>query len=371
MTTQDKTLRTALVGLRHPHVGTFGPEKPSYIHTLRQLDGVQLVAYCEDTDPKLLDQAREADPSASHYSSVEDLIAQEDFDLAFVVLPANEIPEVGIKLAEAGKHFYMEKQFARRAEDLAEMVRAVHRNGVKVTPAYPWRFHPVAQDLRRFIDDGKLGKPTSIETRQVTHQVRPGSRDPRHFMYRNDTEGGGILHMLGGHHLELMRFMMGCEVKSVQAMVGRPVGYIEEPLEDIAIAALEYENGALGSVHTGYLHPRSGGAKDTCLVYRGVEGWADWTPVGAPMLEVYSTAPEWSGSPERTFHYSPEPYTGYLGEKWYLDWVQGFVNDVRAGREPALTAVDALRVLESIDAAYESARTGQRVEVEYSELAAV
>ena len=366
----QKILRVALVGLRHPHVGSFGSEKPSYIHTLRQLEGVQVVAYCEDTDPKLLDPAREFEPGAHLYSSVDDLIAQEDFDMAFVILPANEIPEVGIKLAEAGKHFYMEKQFARNAADLAEMARAVRRNGVKVMPGYPWRFHPAAQDLKRMIDEGKLGKPLSVETRQVTHQVRPGSRDPQHFMYRNETEGGGILHMLGGHHLELMRFLMGCEVKSVQAIVGRPVGYIEESLEDIAIVAMEYENGAFGSVHTGYLHPRMWGVIDNGLVYRGMEGWADWAPVGAPKLEVKSTAPEWSGSPERTFHYSLEPYTGYVGEKWALDWLQRFVDDARAEREPALTERDALRVLESIDAAYESARTGRRVEVEYSALAA-
>ena len=371
MATRDKTLKTALIGLRHPHIGSFGMEKPSYIHTLKQLQGVELVAYCEDTDSKRLDLARESDPAAHHYSSVDDLIANEDFDLAFVVLPANEIPVVGIKLAEAGKHFYMEKQFARRAEDLAELARVVRRNGVKVTPGYPWRFHPAAQDLRRFIDEGKLGKPLSVETRQITHQVGPGGRDPNHFMYRDDTEGGGILHMLGGHHLEIMRFLMGCEVKSVQAMVGRPVGNMEEPLEDIAIVAMEYENGAFGSVHTGYLHPRAWGGKDACLVYRGMEGWAEWTPVGAPTLEVRSTAPEWSGSSERTLHYSLEPYTGYLGQKWLLDWLQGFVDDVLAGREPSLTVVDALRVLESIDAAYESARTGQRIEVEYSALATV
>ena len=48
---------------------------------------------------------------------------------------------------------------------------------------------------------------------------------------------------------------MGCEVKAVQAIVGRPVGYIEEPLEDVAAVAMEYENGALGTMHDGYVLP--------------------------------------------------------------------------------------------------------------------
>ena len=130
---------------------------------------------------------------------------------------------------------------------------------------------------------------------------------------------------------------------------------------------MEYENGAFGSVHTGYLHPKGWGGKDVCLVYRGMEGWADWE-IGEPTLDVKSTAREWSGSSERTLQYSLEPYTGYMSLKWGLDWLQNFVDDVIEDREPSLNAVDAVRVLESIDAAYESAGTGRRVEVEYTSL---
>ena len=180
---------------------------------------------------------------------------KEDFALACVVLPANEIPAVGIKLAEAGKHFFVEKQFARTAADLARLVDAVERNQVRVLAGYPWRFHPVMQDLKQFIDQGVFGAPLSLESRLVTTQVRPGSRDPSHFMYGKDTEGGGVLHMLGGHYIELMRHLMQCEVKTVQALVGRPVGHIDEPLEDVAVVALEYENGALGSLHAAYALP--------------------------------------------------------------------------------------------------------------------
>ena len=359
-----KILKLAMVGLRHGHVGSFGPKKPGYIHTFRQMDDVQIVAYCEDTDSELLDEGRKLDPSASFYSSLEDLIAEEDFDMACVILPANEIPQAGIKLAEAGKHFYMEKQFARRASDLAELVKAVRRNGVKVLPGYPWRFHPVAQDLRRVIDQDVLGKPLDIEVRMATYQVRPGNRDPSHFMYGKHTEGGGILHMLGGHYIEVMRFLMGCEIKSVQAMPGRPIGHIEEPLEDVAIVAYEFENGALGSMHCGYLIPRVG-TQDTSLVYRGLDGWADWTPIGSSTLKVKSASPDWSGSPERTFEHTLPSKTGYGNSVWMFQWLQRFVQDIQAGREPALTVEDALNVLQSIDAAYESARTGRRVEVNY------
>jgi predicted dehydrogenase len=130
----------------------------------------------------------------------------------------------------------------------------------------------VAQELRRLIDDGIMGKPLSLESRLVTTQVRPSLRDPKHFMFRDDTEGGGILHMLGGHYLEAMRFLAGCEVKAVQAMAGRPAGVIDEPLEDVGIMAMEYENGAFGSLHAGYLLSSGADGYDSFLVFRGGDG---------------------------------------------------------------------------------------------------
>lgn len=359
-------LKTAMIGLRHGHVGKLDPDnsKPGYAHTLKALSDIQVVAYCEDTDPQLLESAKKFDPGAHLYTSVDDLIAREDFDLAWVILPANEIPGTGIKLAEAGKHFYMEKQFARTAADLAQMVRAVRKSGVKVCSGYPWRFHPAMQELKQIIDGGLLGKPMSIESRVVTTQVRPGSRDPNGFLYRNATEGGGILHMLGGHYLEVMRFLMGCDVKAVQAMTGRPVGIIEEPLEDLAIAALEYENGAFGSISAGYLYPPVAGHSDYTMTYRGREGWANWT-MGAPKLEVKGTAAELSQVPNGIHEYASEPYYGYMGEAWFLRLMERFIAEIRGEGGPGVTAEDALRVLQTIEAVYESARTGRRVEVQY------
>ena len=361
----ENALKTALIGLRHPHMGKFGPEPSGYIATFRQLQRVAVVAYCEDIDTALLEPAGEFHREARTYTSVDTLIEQEDFDLAVVVLPSAEIPVAGLKLAEAGKHIYLEKQFARRSEDLAELVRAVRRNNVRVMPGYPHRFNPGCQELKKLIDRGIFGRPLDIEVRMVTGQVRPGMRDPGSFLYTNDDEGGGILHMLGGHYLEVMRFLMGCEIKSVQAMTGRPVGHIDAPLEDIAMVAAEYENGAFGSMHAGYLQGVKG-PYDHSLVYRGLDGEANWTPLGGPTMKVKSNAPEWLGAPERTIHAELESGPpGYASSAWMFNWLQDFIDRILAGRKPALTIEDALRVLQSIDAAYESARTGSRVEVEY------
>ncbi len=363
--TSGKTLRTAVVGLEHGHQGKIGPNGGGYIETLKHLDGVEIVAYCEPNDPSLMEPAKEHEPEASLYASIDDLIANEEFDLAWLSLPARDIPLFGIKLAEAGKHFFIEKQYARKSEDLAELVRAVRKVGVRVMCGYIQGANPLVRDLKKMIDEGILGRLVDIESRMITGQVRPGLREPTSLMYTNEEEGGGILHMLACHNVALMRHLMDSEVRYAQGMTSRPMGFIDEPLEDIAIATFEYENGALGSLHAGYLQ-RVKGAYDNGMVVRGDLGEANWTPMTEQTLVVRSGADEWAGSPERTFDYTFTPGPpGYASTEWMIDFYQRFVDDVREDRESQVPIEVALHVLQTIDATYEAARTGQRVEVKY------
>ena len=346
------------------HAGSIGPERPSFTHNWKQMEGV---AYCEEDKTEVLKDAEVHHPSASLYTSVDDLIANEDFDIASVVLAPRDLPETATKLAEAGKHIFMDKQIAKTAADLVPVVKAVRKSGVKMFVGYPISFHPAMQDLKRMINDGILGRPLDIESRQIFWKAAQGGRDPTSFPYLKETEGRGPLHYVGCHHLETMRFLMGCEVKSVTAITGRPVGVIEEPLEDVAILAMEYENGAYGSMHTAYTKPLGLGPEgyDSALVYRGLEGWANWAPVMGAQMEVFSAVPEWSGAPERTFECDLAAFAGYGKVRWMHRWMVHFIDAIRADREPYETVEDGLKILQSIDAAYESAETGRRVEVNY------
>ena len=358
-----KTMKAAMVGIGVGHAGTVGPERPRFIHTFRQMEGVEVVAYCEWFDPTQLDDAKEHHPEANRYDNLDDLIAKEEFDFASVILAPSEMPGALLKLAEAGKPFFADKQFARKSEDLFPVVEAVRRNNVPTIIGYVWRFHPVAQDLRRLVEEGVLGTPLDIESRQFWFQVGGKlGRDTSATEYRADTEGGGVLHYVGCHHLDLMRAIMGSEVKSVMAMMGRPRGYMDEPLEDIAVLALEYENGGYGGLHHGYTKPVGPVPQgyDSAFVFRGTEGWAEWTPVGSGSLQVVSLSEQWRGSPEKVINYEVEARSGFNL------FLEDFVDDIRHGRKnDLLTMDDALYVLQSIDAAYESARTGERVEVKY------
>ena len=50
----------------------------------------------------------------------------------------------------------------------------------------------------------------------------------------------------------------------------------------------------------------------------------------------------------------------------YHRWFKRFIDDIRDGQPGLLNMDDALHVMETIDAAYESSRTGTRIEVEHA-----
>ena len=139
-------------------------------------------------------------------------------------------------------------------------------------------------------------------------------------------------------------------------------------MEDTATLALRFASGALGTFHAGYLLPRSkagyqGASYDTQIAVRGTEGRFNWEPMAAePVARLESVVPQWVGAPQREIRYSMEPCDAY-GGRFGLELVREFIQAARAGVTPPATGEDALRVLQLVAAAYESAATGRRVAV--------
>ncbi len=146
------------------------------------------------------------------------------------------------------------------------------------------------------------------------------------------------------------------------ALCSRAIGAIEEDLEDVATVALEFENGVHACLHMGYLLPGVGPRNDTCFSLRGTLGTATWPSPGDGEFTVASALPAWQGAPVRTFRMEVAPRPVYADE-WGYQFVAAFVRAVRENGRPLVSAKDARRVLQTIEAAYESSRTGRRVQL--------
>lgn len=360
----QEPLRVAVVGLRI-HAGGLEPDRNhGLIKSFHGQEDAEVVAYCEwDAEEEAaLESLARNDPKSRIFNNLCEFFEWDGFDAAVVMLPPDEAVRAAERLAEAGKHMFIEKQAARTAPELLPVCQIAKDRDLVVQIGYPWPRHPVAEEIRRCLDDGVLGKLLAMEARLVTIQVAEGLREPEHWMYRRETEGGGILHMEGGHWLTLFQMFAQARVRSVTALCSRRTDEIQEGVEDAATVALEYENGVHACLHMGYLLSGVGPRNDTFMAVRGQLGAATWSPVGDGVLTVSSAARQWEGAPERRFDMPPAPRPVYA-EQWGFEYVSDFVRAVREGGKAVVSIKDAHHLLQIFDAAYESSRTGRRIEI--------
>ena len=192
-------------------------------------------------------------------------------------------------------------------------------------------------------------RSSSASSRRVSRQ-----RGPESWLFDPALSGGGILNWLGCHWFDLMRYLTTSEVAQVAAIEANVSGDAVA-VEDAASVSLRFANGMIGSLHTGYLTDGDG---EVAIALRGSSGWATWD-VGAGRCTIKSAHPAWESAPRRTFDIPTATLPGYGAEGLAL--MKAFAAAIRGEGPSGYTIDDAIRALQIVEAAHESAHTGRTV----------
>src|SRR5260221_6265680 len=174
-----------------------------------------------------------------------DLVADDRIGLFDNGGPNSLHAEPTIAAAEAGKHVICEKPLGRNADEAYEIWRRVAATGVKHLCAFNYRFVPAIRLARELIDAGELGEIRHFRGRYLQDWGDDPSLDT--WRFNADEAGSGALGDLGAHVVDLSRYLVG-EIATVSALVktflpGREV-------DDAIEAAVEFENGAIGTIES-------------------------------------------------------------------------------------------------------------------------
>jgi predicted dehydrogenase len=169
--------------------------------------------------------------------------------------PNDQHAEPSIAAAQAGKHVLCEKPLARTAEEAKTMLDAVNQAGVKHMVAFNYRFVPAIRQAYDLIQSGALGRIYHFRAVYLQEWIMPHYNAPMIWRLNKAAAGSGALGDLGAHIIDLGRFLVG-EMRSVGAMTrtfikDRPTadgGSGTVDVDDAFVAAVEFENGALGTL---------------------------------------------------------------------------------------------------------------------------
>ncbi|MFD3582807.1 Gfo/Idh/MocA family protein [Streptomyces sp. NPDC058683] len=116
--------------------------------------------------------------------------------------------EIGVAMAEAGKHIWIEKPVGLTAEDAGAVADAVAKAGVQGTVGFNYRNAPAVAYARDLIASGDLGTVTHVRIRLFSdYAAHPDGALT--WRYERARGGGGVLGDLASHGVDLARFLLG------------------------------------------------------------------------------------------------------------------------------------------------------------------
>jgi predicted dehydrogenase len=297
-----------------------------------------------------------------------DLITRDDVDVIDVCTPQHLHHDLVIAAAEAGKHVMSEKPLAAAPAEAAAMVRAAEAADVRLGTMHNYLAFPEIRALDALIASGELGRIRTVAVDMLGVVDSAGAAGYRP-LWRKDpaASGGGVLiDMLHGVYLAEHLLGAGRDhagIDGVSAWIDADDG---DAVENLALVRLEAGDRA-GLVNIGWGLGRGGitvhGTRGRAVLHHREDGTIPW----APFERLTVTTADGS----RDLDLAPGQELGSLIADSMREIVADFAAAVHAGRAPLADGAAALRVLETVVAAYGSAALGRTLPVPLPESSAL
>lgn len=116
--------------------------------------------------------------------------------------------EIGVAMAEAGKHLWIEKPVGLTVEDARAVADAAAKAGVHSAVGFNYRNAPAVETARELIASGELGTITHVRVRLFSdYAAHP--QGALTWRYERERGGSGVLGDLASHGADLARFLLG------------------------------------------------------------------------------------------------------------------------------------------------------------------
>ena len=116
--------------------------------------------------------------------------------------------EIGVAMAEAGKHLWIEKPVGLTAADARAVADAAARAGVHSAVGFNYRNAPAVEAARDLVASGGIGTVTHVRIRLFSdYAAHP--QGALTWRYERERGGSGVLGDLASHGADLARFLLG------------------------------------------------------------------------------------------------------------------------------------------------------------------
>jgi predicted dehydrogenase len=199
------------------------------------------------------------------YDSYEKALADPNVQAIVLATPHTQHAEQIVAAAKARKHVFTEKPFALNVKEAKAAVSACKRARVTLAIGYNWRFQPALQEIRKMLEDGRLGKLVHVEGNFCGPSAYRFPKE--HWRQARDEGPAGGMTGRGVHVLDAFLYLAG-RVDTVHAQSQRRV--LDYGIDDQTSMLFKFSDGA-----TGYLGTFIATAETWRMQVFGSKGWVE------------------------------------------------------------------------------------------------
>jgi UDP-N-acetyl-2-amino-2-deoxyglucuronate dehydrogenase len=293
------------------------------------------------------------------YADIGEFLAHPGLDIVSICSPSGAHLDTALAAAKAGKHVIVEKPLEITLERCDKIIAACDKAKVSLAGIFQSRFSEVAGLVKSTLEQGRFGALVLGDAYVKWFRTQQYYDDGGWHGTRA-LDGGGALINQSIHAIDLLQWFMG-PVESVQAFTGT-IGHQRIEVEDNAVAALRFKNGAFGviegstSVYPGFLKriEISGTRGSVVMEEETLKTWefADTAPGDQTIRKKFGAGAQTGGGAADPAAISFEGHRRQFEE---------FITALEEGRPPLVDGREARKAVEIIQAIYTSAEKGKPV----------
>ena len=328
-----------------------------HARAIDDVPGAKLVAGF-DTVPAAADRLAQATGCKAYYD-LDEMLADQDVEVVVVGTPSGAHMEPAVAAARAGKHVIVEKPLEITLRRCDKIIAECEKAGVVLSSIFPSRFHGSSVQMKRAVDQGRFGRLTAGDAIVKWYRTQE-YYDSGQWRGTWELDGGGALMNQAIHSVDLLCWLMGpvAEIRARTALLAHK----RIAVEDVAMATLLFENGALGvieastAIYPGYLKRiEIHGSKGSAVMEE--EDLVKWDFAGKRKQD------------EAIHRKMAQPVSGgggaadpsAIGHHGHTQQFKDVLKAIRKGSKPLIDGPEGRRSVEVILGIYKAAETGRAV----------
>ena len=282
------------------------------------------------------------------------ILDRDDIDLVSVCTPPYTHAEIAINFLNAGKNVIVEKPMAPSLAECDKMIEAAEKSGKVFSVIAQNRFRDSIWNLKKVLDSGMAGRV--LHAQIDSHWWRGHCYYDLWWRGTWKTEGGGCTLNHAVHHIDMLAWMMGLPNK-VTAVLSN-AAHDNAEVEDVSIAALQYDKGAVAQVTSSVIHH----GEEQQVIFQ-----CEKARISAPW-KVYASLSKDNGFPientelekELQEYYDSLPHLAHERHEGQIDNV---MTAIETGSKPFIDGASGRRTVELITAIYKAGIVHQTVDL--------